>query len=84
MLYVASTQAFNSIITTAVLAVNISYCIPQGITLVYGRAKTLPFRQFNLGKLGYLCNAWAPLWIGTIGVFICFPNQIPVDAGSMN
>lgn len=80
----ASTQAFNSIITTAVLAVNISYVVPQAITLVYGRSR-LPKRPFNLGKpFGYFCNAWSPLWITVIGFFINFPNSIPTTAGTMN
>lgn len=84
LLYMASTQAFNSIITTAVLAVNISYVVPQAITLVHGRSK-LPKRPFNLGKpFGYFCNAWTPLWITVIGIFINFPNSIPTSAGTMN
>ncbi|KAL6357261.1 hypothetical protein LRP88_07419 [Fusarium phalaenopsidis] len=77
--------AFNSIITTAVLGVNISYAVPQAITLFHGRENKLPERPFKLNKVvGYLCNAWTPLWVTTIGIFICFPNKIPVDAGSMN
>ncbi|KAM5343328.1 hypothetical protein ACJ41O_014294 [Fusarium nematophilum] len=85
LLYMASTQAFNSIITTAVLGVNISYVVPQAITLFHGREQKLPNRPFKLGKItGYLCNAWTPLWVTTIGIFICFPNQLPVAASSMN
>ncbi|KAI1018388.1 hypothetical protein LB503_005525 [Fusarium chuoi] len=85
LLYMASSQAFNSIITTAVLGVNISYAVPQAITLIHGRENKLPSRPFKLGKVGgYLCNAWTPLWVTTIGIFICFPNAIPVTAGSMN
>jgi choline transport protein len=81
----ASTQAFNSIIITAVLGVNISYAVPQAITLIHGRENRLPPRPFKLGKVGgYLCNAWTPLWVTTIGIFICFPNALPVTAGSMN
>lgn len=81
----ASTQAFNSIITTAVLAVNISYVVPAGILFFQGRENKLPsMRPFNLGKFGYFCNGWAPLWITTIGIFICFPNMLPVSAASMN
>lgn len=81
----ASSQAFNSIITTAVLGVNISYAVPQAITLFHGRENKLPERPFKLSKVvGYLCNAWTPLWVTTIGIFICFPNKLPVDAGSMN
>ncbi|KAF5633465.1 choline permease [Fusarium sp. NRRL 25303] len=85
LLYMASSQAFNSIITTAVLGVNISYAVPQAITLIHGRENKLPIRPFKLGKVGgYFCNAWTPLWVTTIGIFICFPNAIPVTAGSMN
>ncbi|KAM0552680.1 hypothetical protein ACHAPJ_007777 [Fusarium lateritium] len=85
LLYMASNEAFNSIITTAVLGVNISYAVPQAITCIHGRENHLPPRSFDLGKVGgYICNAWTPLWVTTIGMFICFPNAIPVDAGSMN
>ncbi|KAJ4248782.1 hypothetical protein NW762_012620 [Fusarium torreyae] len=85
LLYMASNEAFNSIITTAVLGVNISYAVPQAITFIHGRKNHLPPRSFDLGKVGgYICNAWTPLWVTTIGIFICFPNAIPVDAGSMN
>ncbi|ETS77689.1 hypothetical protein PFICI_09751 [Pestalotiopsis fici W106-1] len=84
VLYLASTSAFNSIITTAVLAVNISYVVPQAITLFHGRSTLPAARQFNLGKFGYICNAWSPLWVTVIGIFICFPSTLPVTAGNMN
>ncbi|KAH0420645.1 amino acid permease [Colletotrichum camelliae] len=84
LLYVASTQAFNSIIVSAVLAVNISYVVPQAICLVQGRGKTLPNRSFDLGIWGYLCNAVSPIWITVIGIVICFPNILTVTAASMN
>ncbi|KAL0938624.1 amino acid transporter [Colletotrichum truncatum] len=84
LLYVASTQAFNSIITAAVLVINISYIVPQAICLIQGRAKKLPSRPFNLGILGYVCNSFSPVWITVIGIVICFPNILPVTAASMN
>lgn len=84
LLYIASSQAFNSIITAAVLGVNISYVVPQAITLFHGRESRLPTRPFNLGRFGYVCNAWSLAWITLIGVFICFPNELPVAASSMN
>ncbi|KAK1763317.1 amino acid/polyamine transporter I [Phialemonium atrogriseum] len=84
LLYIASSQAFNSIITAAVLGVNISYVVPQAITLFHGRESRLPTRPFNLGRFGYICNAWSLAWITLIGVFICFPNELPVAASSMN
>ncbi|KAJ3466538.1 hypothetical protein MRS44_004102 [Fusarium solani] len=83
LLYIASTAAFNSIITTAVLALNITYCVPQGICATYGRSR-LPKRYLNLGNWGYIPNFFAPLWVTIIGTFFCFPGALPVEAGSMN
>jgi choline transport protein len=84
LLYLASTTAFNSIVTSAVLFLNITYAVPQAILLVQGRAKSLPARYLNLGKFGYFCNAFSMLWIVVLGVFICFPPTLPVAVGSMN
>ncbi|KAL6411911.1 amino acid permease [Ilyonectria robusta] len=83
LLYIASTAAFNSIITTAVLALNITYCVPQGICAMYGRSK-LPRRHLDLGKWGYIPNFFAPLWVVIIGTFFCLPGSLPVSADSMN
>lgn len=84
LLYLASTTAFNSIITSAVLFLNITYSVPQGILLLRGRQKALPPRYLNLGRLGYLCNGFAVLWVVVLAVFICMPPQLPVEVGSMN
>ena len=77
LIYLASTTAFNSIITSAVLFLNISYAIPQAIVAIQGRSKVLPDRPFNLGRLGYICNIFAPLWITVMTVFVCFPPTLP-------
>lgn len=58
--------------------------VPQGIVLISGRARTLPRRYLNLGCLGYLCNAFVILWIVILGVFVCLPLGLPVEAESMN
>ncbi|KAL2681434.1 hypothetical protein Neosp_009045 [[Neocosmospora] mangrovei] len=84
LLYLASTTAFNSIITTAVLLLNVSYAIPQATAAIQGRSKVLPKRPLNLGRYGYFCNIFAPLWITAMGIFVCFPPAIPVTVGSMN
>ena len=107
LLYLASTTAFNSIVTGAVLYLvshsrfvstlesawnscrinspqNITYAIPQGILFTRGRAKSLPARAFNLGALGYVCNCLAPVLVTFIGIFICFPPQLPVTVSNMN
>ena len=83
LLYLVSTTAFNSIVTSAVLFLNISYTVPQGILLVRGR-KCLPDRYLKLGWLGYFCNIFSVLWIILLGVLICMPPNLPVSLGSMN
>ncbi|CAG8220611.1 unnamed protein product [Penicillium salamii] len=75
--------AFNSIVTSAVLFLNISYTVPQGILLARGR-KSLPDRYLKLGWLGYFCNIFSVLWIIFLGVLICMPPNLPVSLGSMN
>jgi choline transport protein len=84
LLYLASTTAFNSIVTSAVLFLNLSYAIPLAVVAVRGRDKVLPVRAFNLGKSGYLLNIFAPLWVTLLGIMACFPPTIPVSLGTMN
>lgn len=83
LLYFASSTAFNSIVSSAVLGLNITYAIPQAILVIGGRNK-LPNRSFNLGKLGYFCNIMAPIIIIFDGVFVSFPFTLPATAQSMN
>lgn len=84
LLYFASTTAFNSIVTCAVLFLNITYAVPQGIVLFGGREKNLPKRYLRLGWLGYFCNAFSILWIVVLGVCVCMPPNLPVAVGNMN
>ncbi|KAI4204342.1 MAG: hypothetical protein LQ346_001614 [Caloplaca aetnensis] len=84
LLYLASTTAFNSIVTGAVLYLNITYAVPQGILAVRGRKNCLPVRPFNLGFIGPVCNILAPLLVTVIGTFICFPPELPVTVDNMN
>lgn len=84
LIYLASTTAFNSIITSAIFLLNLSYAIPQMIVAIRGRDKCLPIRPLNLGSWGYICNVFAPLWICVMAVLVCFPPSLPVSVGSMN
>ena len=83
LLFLASATAFNSIITSAVLFLNITYAVPQAIVLFKGR-KSLPSRYLNLGYLGYFCNIFSILWIVVLGTLVCFPPHLPVTVGTMN
>lgn len=84
LLYLASTTAFNSIVTSAVLFLNITYAVPQGILLIQGRKEHLPPRYLNLGQFGYFCNGFSILWIVVLGVFVCMPPSLPVTTETMN
>ncbi|KAG9232017.1 amino acid/polyamine transporter I [Amylocarpus encephaloides] len=83
LLYLASTTAFNSIVTSAVLFLNITYAVPQAIVAVQGR-KSLPVRPLDLGNFGYFVNIFAPCWVTLLGIMICFPPALPVVVESMN
>ncbi|KAJ5107336.1 hypothetical protein N7456_004011 [Penicillium angulare] len=83
LLYLASTTAFNSIITSAVLFLNISYSVPQCVLLVRGR-QILPARLLDLGWFGLFCNVFSALWIVILGVLIGMPPNLPVSLTSMN
>lgn len=83
LLYIASTQAFNSIVNTTVLMLNITFVVPQGIVLTRGRG-CIPKRPFNLGTIGYAVNAFSVLWMVVSGVLLCFPNKLPTSLDSMN
>lgn len=84
LLYLASTSAFNSIVTSAVLFLNITYAAPQAILLFRGRQRSLPRRYLNLGRAGYVCNTFSILWILVLLVFICMPPSLPATPASMN
>ncbi|KAI4120184.1 MAG: hypothetical protein LQ345_000140 [Seirophora villosa] len=84
LIYLASSTAFNSIITSAVLYLSITYAIPQGIILTRGRETALPARAWNLGKAGYICNILSPLLVTVIGTCLCFPPQLPVTSSNAN
>ncbi|KAL4873647.1 hypothetical protein BDV12DRAFT_207489 [Aspergillus spectabilis] len=83
LLYLASTTAFNSIITSAVLFLNITYTVPQAILLSRGRL-SLPARYLKLGWIGWICNVFSVSWIVVLGVLVCMPPNIPITLGSMN
>lgn len=84
LLYLISTTAFNSIITSAVLTSNITYCIPQALVAARGRKNVLPEHPFDLGILGRLCNFLSPFLVLFLGIIICFPPELPLTAHNAN
>lgn len=84
LIYIASTTAFNSIVSLAILSLNVTYAIPQGILLFRGRKNVLPSRPFDLGVFGTFCNAFSVLCVSFYTVIFCFPTFLPVELNSMN
>ena len=85
LIYIGSSVAFNGFVASAVLAMHVSYAIPQATALVRGRRETLPpGRPVDLGVFGWFCNAFTVGWVALYAVLFCFPLRLPVEAGSMN
>ena len=84
LLYLVSTTAFNSIVTSTVLYLNITYAVPQGLVAMRGRKNVLPDHPFDLGILGYICNFLSPILIIVVGVLVCFPPELPVTHQNIN
>ncbi|KAL4958364.1 amino acid/polyamine transporter I [Aspergillus filifer] len=87
IIYVCSSNAFNSFISTTVIVAQISFAIPATLLICRRRSTTfLPrdrrFRVPNI--LGYICNGVTVLWAVLLTVFFCFPTVLPVSGGDMN
>jgi choline transport protein len=85
LIYIGSSVAFTSFISTAILSLNLTYTIPQTIVLIRGRSNVLPTRHFDLGAVfGPFCNAFATCWTSLYVVLFCFPIFLPVTVETMN
>ncbi|KAL4874023.1 hypothetical protein BDV12DRAFT_205400 [Aspergillus spectabilis] len=87
IVYVCSSTAFNSFISTTVIVAQISYMIPAALLINRRRSaqflpEARPFRVPNV--LGYICNIVCVLWAVVLTVFFCFPGVLPVSGGNTN
>ncbi|KAF4963130.1 hypothetical protein FSARC_8843 [Fusarium sarcochroum] len=82
-LYLASSTAFNSMVTACVVLLYGSYSIPVVCLLIKGRSK-LRHGPFWMGNFGMACNYVLLLWLAFCTVMYAFPPQYPVQAGNMN
>lgn len=69
--------------STAVIAVNISYGLPFFCRLVFTR-NSMEKGPFNLGKWSLPINVISLIWISFFAVILCFPAVSPVSPVSMN
>ncbi|KAL4885201.1 amino acid/polyamine transporter I [Aspergillus karnatakaensis] len=87
IVYVCSSTAFNSFISTTVIVAQISYAIPATLLILRRRSTQYlptnrPFRVPNV--LGYISNVVCIIWAVILTVFFCFPTVLPVTGGNMN
>ncbi|KAK4935515.1 hypothetical protein LTR10_023426 [Elasticomyces elasticus] len=80
LLNIASTTAFNAILSLAVVGLYISYLLPTLLILWRRIAKpqTLPYGPFKLGRLGVSINIIAIAYTMFTCVFLLFPPYQPI------
>ena len=88
LLNIASTTAFNAIISLAVVGLYLSYLLPVIIMLIHRirlTSITLPSAPFRLSRpLGITVNIIAILYTTFTCIFLVFPPYQPVTAVNMN
>ncbi|GAA6061136.1 hypothetical protein JCM10212_001736 [Sporobolomyces blumeae] len=88
-IYLGSSSALNAILSSSVVFLNVSYCIPIALLLFRGRhllePESFPARTWSLGPiLGPICNSVALAFTVFTTVFFVFPPDLPVDGSNMN
>ncbi|KAL7268542.1 hypothetical protein RUND412_008831 [Rhizina undulata] len=81
-LYLASSTAFNSLVTGCILMQYISYIIPVILLMLKGRK--IRHGPFWLGTWGWLANGVLVAWVTVTMVFYSFPYVMPVKGSNMN
>lgn len=82
-IYMASTTAYNAMVTGCIIFLMNSYAIPVLFLLWKGR-NNVAHGPFWLGKIGLFCNIVLLCWTVFATIFYSFPAEMPVTAGSMN
>ncbi|GAA5952667.1 hypothetical protein JCM3765_002240 [Sporobolomyces pararoseus] len=89
LIYLGSSSALNAILSSSVVFLNVSYCIPIALLICRGRhllePESFPARTWNLGPiLGPLANIVALAFTAFTTVFFVFPPELPVTGSNMN
>lgn len=82
LLYLASSTAFNSLITACISFLLLSYVVPV-ICLLFKRRR-IRHGPFWLGKIGWFSNFVLLGWTLFALVFFSLPPVLPVDRNNMN
>ncbi|KAF2997018.1 hypothetical protein E8E14_004973 [Neopestalotiopsis sp. 37M] len=85
MISIASTTAFNAMISLPLIGLYISYGIPVGFLLILRLRNRVPeLGPFSLGSFGILVNALAVAYILYVLSFAALPTVLPVSSENMN
>ncbi|KAL2865743.1 GABA permease GabA [Aspergillus lucknowensis] len=83
-IFLGSSSAFNAIISSSVVMLDIAYGIPIAVNCLRGR-QMLPERPFVLPHtLGWIVNLIALAYIALTTVLFLFPPELPVTGSNMN
>ncbi|GAA5948583.1 hypothetical protein JCM21900_005181 [Sporobolomyces salmonicolor] len=89
LIYLGSSSALNAILSSSVVFLNVSYCIPIALLLFRGRhllrPESFPEPTWTLGPiLGPVANSIALAFTVFTTVFFLFPPDLPVTPSNMN
>ncbi|PWY64570.1 GABA permease [Aspergillus eucalypticola CBS 122712] len=86
LINIASTTAFNAILSLAVLGLHISYLVP--IVFFLWRRLSAPhsvsYGPWRLGRAGIAINVVAIMYLLFTSIFMVFPSYQPVTPSNMN
>ncbi|KAJ5898701.1 hypothetical protein N7504_008989 [Penicillium tannophilum] len=83
-IYLGSSTAFNSMMSSAVTINNLAYVVPI-LTNVLLRRRTMHRGPFSMGQFtGMTVNIIAVLWLVFAIVFFSFPFEMPATVSNMN
>ncbi|PWI70286.1 gaba permease [Purpureocillium lilacinum] len=83
LIYLGASSAFNAIVSSCVVGLNISYLIPILVLMARGRA-ILPRGEFSLGRWGYPVNITACLFLTFTIILFLLPSNPHPAAVDMN
>ncbi|KAJ5692206.1 hypothetical protein N7462_001629 [Penicillium macrosclerotiorum] len=84
LIFLGSSSAFNAIVSSSVVMLDLAYGIPIAINCFRGR-NMLPERPFVLSNwLGWILNIISLVYVSLTTVLFLFPPELPATGSNMN
>jgi len=85
LINLGSSSAFIAFVSVGVIALQVSYAIPIGLSLIGDRRNQVNQARWNVGNvIGTIVNTVALTWITFEVVLFSMPGSLPVTEVSMN